>query len=133
MKKRSLVFVFAVLLAMLLAGCSPYVSSYKALMMVTSNVSDSAYMSFSSLDGSNVFTLKAKQDGAVLKYSGEVAGSGAATVYYDDDGTKKELFKLGAGEKVDDSLTLPQAGKVYVIVETDGICEDGKFTFDIEE
>ena len=133
MKKRTAVFVFAILTCMILAGCSPYVSSGTALMMVSSNVSDSAFMSFSSLKGTKVFTLKAKEDGAVLKYSGEVDGSGSATVYYDDDGTKKELFRLAAGEKAADSISLDGTGKVYVIVETDGKCEEGKFEFEIEE
>ncbi|MCR4642342.1 MAG: hypothetical protein K5697_09980 [Lachnospiraceae bacterium] len=133
MKKKTAVFVFAILTSMLLAGCSPYVSSYKALMLITTDYSDSASMSFSSFEGTNVFSMKAKEDGAVLAYTGEVEGSGSATVYYDDDGTKKELFKIAAGEKTVDSIPLAGAGKVYVIVETDGKCEDGAFFFDIKE
>lgn len=133
MKKRTAVFVFAILTCMLLAGCSTYVSSYKALMLVTTDHSDSASMSFSSFEGTNVFSMKAKEEGAVLAYTAEVEDSGSATVYYDDDGTKKELFKITAGEKTVDSIPLAGAGKVYVIVETDGECKEGSFFFNIKE
>ena len=132
MKKRFSLVLAAVLMSMILAGCSPYVSSYKTIAMVQSNVSDSAFMDYSTLEGTMVFTLKAKENGAKLKYSGSIQ-NGDVTVYYDDDGTKKELFSLKGGDYVRDSLDLAQTGKVYVIVETNGKSEDGDFHFDIEE
>ena len=131
MKKSVSVVLAAMLTAMLLAGCSSYVSSYSAVALITSNVSDSAYMDYWQLTGTMVFDLKAKENGSRLKYSGEV-GSGSVTVYYDDDGNKKELFTLKDNERVEDSLDLSGTGKIYVIVETDGKSENGEFRFEIQ-
>ncbi len=131
MKKSVSIILAAMLTAILLAGCSSYVSSYSAVALITSNVSDSAYMDYWQLTGTMVFDLKAKENDSRLKYSGEV-GSGSVTVYYDDDGNKKELFTLKDNERVDDSLKLSGTGKIYVIVETDGKSENGEFQFEIQ-
>ena len=132
MKKKSLLLVSAVMLALSLGACNGYISSYAATMMVTSEHSDRASLSFWTFDGKKAFTLKnsAKTTGAV-SYTAELK-SGSATVYYDDNGTKTEWFTIGAGDKLSGSAKLDNNGKIYIIVETDGKCENGSFDFKLD-
>ena len=111
-----------------LTGCGRYTSSYVASICVTT--SDS--VSFGSLKGTMVFTAKCDgEEGRKIKYSAKL-DTGSFTVYYDSDGTKKELFTINAGESVEASGGELVKGTVYIILETDGKCEDGKFSFEIE-
>ena len=92
------------------------------------DTSKEASVDFSSLKGSKVFKLKS--DG-VLNYSAKL-GSGNATVYYDYNGTKTELFSIKAGQEVGPASVKGIPGTVYVIVQTDGKCKDGRFSFDVK-
>ena len=116
------------LVALILTGCAKYPSHYNAVGFVHSNDSSSAFMDFHSFDGDISFKLKI---GERLKYSGKL-GSGSATVYYDSDGTKKELFKINAGDEVESSIETPGGGSLYIIVETDEKCEDGEMKCEVE-
>ena len=120
-----------ILAALLLCSCDKYQSHYNAVGFVHSNTSSSAYMSFSSFDGTISFKLKCGE-GERIQYSA-VLGEGSATVYYDCDGKKKLLFLIGAGEEVFDFVRPSETGSIYIIVETDGKCEEGKLKFDVEE
>ena len=122
--------VLIICLLVSLAGCSASRSHYKAVGFVHSNTPASAFMNFYEFEGVNVFTLKSKSAGKQLKYSAKLE-TGSITVYYDCDGTKTELFTVGAGGQIDSSLELPSTGKIYIIVETDGKCKNGDFRFDI--
>lgn len=111
-----------------LAACSKYNSHYSALMLITTNTSKSASIRFTSLNGTKVFKLKS--DG-VLNYSAKLTG-GSATVFYDYNGTKMELFSIGAGQEVGPTSVNVTPGTVYVIVQTNGKCEEGQFRFDVK-
>ena len=111
-----------------LAACSKYNSHYSALLLITSNTSKSASIRFTSLNGTKAFKLKS--DG-VLNYSAKLTG-GSATVYYDYNGTKMELFSIGPGQEVGPASVNVTPGTVYVIVETNGKCEEGEFSFDVK-
>ena len=111
-----------------LAACSKYNSHYSALLLITSNTSKSASIRFTSLNGTKAFKLKS--DG-VLNYSAKLTG-GSATVYYDYNGTKMELFSIGPGQEVGPASINVTPGTVYVIVETNGKCEEGEFSFDVK-
>ena len=134
MKKNYKMWIITVMLigTLCLTGCAKYISSWSATMYVHSNTSHSAYMNFGTLNGTEVQTLKCKEETGTLKYSAKLE-IGSATVYIDYDGEKKELFKIGAGEEIEDSFDGLKEGKVYIIVETDGKCEEGKCEFEIEE
>ena len=121
----------AICLLLCLSGCSDYRSHYRAVGFAHSNVSDSAFMSFYSFDGTNVFKLKSKNAGEKLKYSAKLE-TGAIKVYYDTDGNRRELFSVGAGDDISSSLDLDSTGRVYIIVETDGNCRNGDLRFEIE-
>ena len=129
--KKIVILLVSALLALSLAGCGKYVSSYKALGFVHSNKSDSAYMSFASFEGRMVFKLKSSGEGD-LKYSARLE-SGSAVVYYDFYGDKQELFSISGGEEADSRGGYVEAGTVYIIVETDGGCQNGEFRFSLDE
>lgn len=130
---RKPVVAVAVLLALVLvlcvSGCSRYNSHFRALLLITSDTSDSGYMKFSNFTGTKVFKFNCRK-GALgdLEYSGFLEG-GKATVYYDDGGEKTELFTLEGGQSEVNATAKVNPGTVYVIVETDGTCEEGKFSF----
>lgn len=129
MKKILPVFVLIVLCLACLVGCSKYTSSYSALMLITTNTSKAGSIRFSSFTGTKVFKL---QSSGQLNYSAELSG-GNATVYYDSNGTKTELFKISSGQSVGPASISVTPGTVYVIVETDGKCESGNFSFDVKQ
>lgn len=130
MKKITALILSAALLFPL-AGCGRYVSHYKAVGFVHSNGTDSAYMSFYSFDGRMVFKLKSKAD-AALRYSAKLE-TGDAVVYYDVDGTKRELCAMRSGDAVEPIAIPIESGTVYIIVETNGSCTNGDFRFDVAE
>ena len=131
LRRSACLILFAVLLALSLTGCGKYVSSYKALGFVHSNTQQAASMSFSSFEGRMVFKLKSKAL-EHLHYTARLA-TGSAAVYYDIDGTKKELFSVSAGNDVESSVGPIEKGELYIIVETDGKCEGGDLSFSLAE
>ena len=141
MKKKiiKLALLMLMILSILaLTACDKYVSSWSATGFVHSNTSDSAFMSFWKFKGTMVLKLKCKDSTKeILKYKGNLNNedeeeNGTINVYYDIDGTKKELFSLKNGENVEASLDKLNEGTVYIIVETDGRCENGALEFNIE-
>ena len=133
--KTKRIIVIGIISALILGcftGCSKYHSSWNASGFVHSNTSDNAFMSFWKFSGTMVHTLKCTDASKeTLKYSGNLE-TGSLTVYYDDDGTKKTLFILKEGEEIDSKVEKLHEGTVYIIVETDGDCENGRLEFDIE-
>ena len=113
-----------------LTGCGKYTSSYITTMCVTSNESDSAFMSFSSFKGTRVFKMST-DDGDSLSYSASL-GKGKAAVYYDNNGGKELLFEINGGDEISGSLEDLSEGKIYVIIESDGEMSEGRFDLDIK-
>ena len=128
MRKIVILLVTAVLF-MALTGCGKYMSRYNAVGFVHSNESDSAFMNFSSFDGCIVFKLKSSGEGD-LKYTAKLE-SGNATVYYDFYGTRQKLFSISSEEELDSHGGYVESGTVYIIVETDGACQNGDFRFSL--
>ena len=128
--KKVAILIVSLLLIGSLSGCGKYSSNYRAVAFVHSNESDSAFMSFSSFEGRMVFKLKSSAEGD-LKYTAKLE-SGKATVYYDFYGTKQELFTISGGEEIDTHGGYVENGTVYIIVETDGGCQNGDFRFSVE-
>lgn len=124
----SAVFVFSAF-----AGCTPYSSHYKALGFVHSNTAKNAFMSFVEFDGRMVFKLKAAKD-STIKYEAELE-TGSASVWIDAVGTKQLMFSPVSGDVFDNALELEleSARTVYIIVETDGKCLNGRFGFTVTE
>lgn len=129
MKKISAAML-CIVLAVSLTGCGGYSSSYKAVGLVRSASSVSAFMSFISFDGTMVFRLKCG-DESTLRYTADLE-SGSAAVYCDCGGGKTELFSLRGGDEADSRFGDIVSGTVYVIIETDGVCRSGNFDFSLE-
>ena len=115
--------------AMMMAGCSLYSSFYSAVGFVNSNDSHSAFMSFYRFKGRMSFEMRCGED-AKLIYSTSLE-SGDITVYYDAGSGKEVLVTVGSGDATDGVVPLPKAGKVYVIVESNGTSKNGSFRFEI--
>ena len=129
--KKHLIIISIIVLLFCLTGCVKYSSSYSAIASVRTNTSDTASYSFSSFKGRMVFKLKCKADSiGQLSYSGKL-DQGSLTVYIDHDDAKRELFSLNSGDSISSSLSGISKGTVYIIIETDGKCEDGSFRFDL--
>ena len=127
--KIACVFLIPVMLfCFVLTSCDRYISSYMAIMLVTTNTSKEAGISFSTFKGTKVFKVKCSEEGEKIDYSGHL-DKGELSVYYDDDGTKKMLFTIKEGEEVEDTSEELSKGTVYIIVETEGKCSDGKLKF----
>lgn len=121
------------MLLVCLTGCGRYSSHYSALMLVNSNTTQSSYMSFSSFNGTKTFKMNCKSDyGGLLEYSAKLE-TGSATVYFDHDGKKTELFTIRGGEEVRSTAVPVSPGPVYVIVETNEKCKEGKFDFKLKQ
>ncbi|EWM52463.1 hypothetical protein [Ruminococcus flavefaciens] len=134
MKRRSLLIISLIMILSVfcLAGCNVNTSGYMATGYVKSNTTGSAHMSFSSFKGSDSFSISSRSGSAKeLKYSGKLE-SGNITVYYETDGTKKELFSLKGGEEIDSSLSDLGKGTVKITLDTEEKCKGGKFDFKFE-
>ena len=131
MRRKANIILILMVLCLCLTGCSSYTEHGVGTVIIQNNVSDKATVSFSSLDGTRVYKLKVKDSNDVLKYTGTLA-KGSATVYYDNDGTKKELFSVSSGENIDSSFEALEKGTLYIIVETDGKAEGGDFSFTLD-
>ena len=133
--KKTILFILALITivsALVSTGCSTYTSKYQAVGFVHSNTDDSAYMTFYSFEGTMVFKLKADStlSGAALEYKTTLE-SGNVKIYYDFNGTKTELVSLKSGDEFSSHVDINK-GTVYVIVETDGKCQNGDFRFNID-
>ncbi|MBR4344415.1 MAG: hypothetical protein IKP88_17235 [Lachnospiraceae bacterium] len=133
--KKIRVTVICIILVLVMGcftGCSKYTSSWSASAFIHSNTPNNALMSFWKFSGTIVHTLVCKDSSKeVLNYSANLK-KGKITVYYDDDGTKKELFTIKEGEEITSEILKLHEGTVYVIVETDGECENGELEFNIK-
>lgn len=136
MKKSRLIRIIAfaaalMLCALCMSGCSKYSSSYRAVGFVHSNVGSSAFMNFYTFEGRMAFTLRQQANSSgMLKVNARLE-DGSATVYY-DDGEKRELFSIGAGEALDTTYGPFDSSTVYILVETTQSCQNGEFSFEIE-
>lgn len=119
------------LLTMALTGCSGYNEHYSATVLISSEGNNKAYQRFDKFNGTRVLDLNnSDKDKDTLYYTATLE-EGSVTVYVDYDGEKRELFTIEGGEEVEDSISGIDFHHVYVIIESDGTCEDGDFEFEI--
>ena len=126
-----LLLILVILVSFPLLRGGGHTSHYKALGFVHSNTSDSAYMSFYRLEGTMVFKVNgARSESGQIAYSARLE-SGSATVWWEQNGTKSELFSIGPGEEFRAEGGALGKGTAYILVETDGPCQNGEFRFDL--
>ena len=119
------------LLIMSLTGCSGYNEHYSATVLISSEGNNKAYQRFEKFNGTRVLDLRNSDHDKDTLYYTATLGEGSVTVYVDYDGEKRDLFTIEGGEEVEDSILGIDFHKVYVIIESDGTCEEGDFEFEI--
>ena len=133
MKKVCFVLVLMLTLA-LLCGCSGYVKSYSATILITSCQGGEASMEFDTFKGTYNFKLKAKNDSDhTLDLEASLA-EGEMNIYIGVDGEKDLLRTVKGGESYDETIILDDKydneKTIYVILESTGKCVDGDFEFE---
>ena len=132
---KKVCFVLAMILTLAtLCGCSGYVKSYSATILITSCLGDEASMEFDTFKGT--YNFKLKRDGSA-EYTLDIEASlaeGEMNVYIGVDGEKELIRTVNGGESYDETITLDNKydseKTIYVILESTGKCMDGKFEFE---
>ena len=133
MKKfASAIFATALLvLGFTLSACGiKYASNYSSSQMTTTSTSDKASVIFGSFSGTYVIKLRTSgDDKALITYSATLE-EGNIKVYYDFNDEKLDLFEIGNKGSVEGKTEAFTGNKtIYVIIESDGECSEGSFTF----
>lgn len=131
MKKKVIVTIMLALLVVALTACGKYTSSYKALMLVTTNDSDSASMSFSEFKGTKVFKVKSDDQDTVLKCHARLE-EGSLTIYCDYDGNKREMFTIEGKKEFDEYIDIAANAVIYIIIEAKDSAKEGSLDFSLE-
>ena len=133
MKKFASVIIAAVTLVLCftLSACgNKYVSHYSAMLMVKENTSNKASVSFDSFSGTLVMKLKNNSADEVFITYEATLGEGNINVYYDFNDEKLNLFDIETDGSVDGKTETFTGNKtIYIIIESDGKCSDGSFSF----
>ena len=132
---KKVCFVLAMILTLaILCGCSGYVKSYSATILITSCQGDEASMEFDTFNGT--YNFKLKRDGSAehtLDMEASLA-KGEMNVYIGISGEKELLRTVKGGESYDETITLDSKydteKAIYVILESTGKCMDGEFEFE---
>ena len=130
MKKGAVLFCLLLALVLTFSACSGYSSSYKAFLLVRSQEEASTEVSFSSLEGRLVQKIKCKEGQTLLTWSATL-GEGKMLVSFDNGEGKEELFTLEGGE-TEAFFVGAEPGTIYLILETDGACKEGKLKFALQ-
>ena len=133
MKKACFVLAMILTLATL-CGCSGYVKSYSATILITSCQGDEASMEFDTFKGT--YNFKLRRDGIAehtLDFEASLA-EGEMNVYIGVDGEKELLLIVKGGESYDETIILDDKydneKTIYVILESTDKCVDGDFEFE---
>ncbi len=130
-----IIAVVTLVLCFTLSACGKiYHSNYSSTAMVTTNNSDKASVSFDSFSGTYVMKLQNNgADEVYITYEATL-GEGNITVYYDYNGEKSDLFKIQSNGSVDSKTETFTGNKtIYVIIESDGKCNEGSFSFALKK
>ena len=133
--KKSIIAVVTLVLCFTLSACgNRYVSHYNAMLMVRENTPNKASVSFDSFSGTYVIQLKNKSaDEAFINYEATL-GEGNIKVYYDFNDEKLNLFEIEANGSADGKTEAFTGNKtIYIIIESDGECSEGSFSFVLEK
>ena len=137
MKKfaSAIIATVTLVLCFTLSACgNKYVSHYNATLMVRENTSNKASVSFDSFSGTYVIKLKNNgADEVFIDYEGTLR-EGNINVSYDYNDKKLNLFDIETDGSVDSKTETFTGNKtIYIIIESDGECSDGSFSFVLEK
>ncbi len=127
--------VITLVLCFALSACAnKYVSRYNATLMVRTNTSNNALVTFDTFSGTHVIKLKNNGADEVFITYEATLGEGNVKVYYDFNDEKLNLFEIESNGSVDSKTETFTGNKtIYIIIESDGECSDGKFSFVLEK
>ena len=137
MKKFTSVIIALAALALCftLSACgNKYVSHYKAMLMVGTNTANKASVSFATFSGMYVMQLKNKgADEVFITYEATLK-EGNIKAYYDFNDEKLNLFEIGTDGSIEGNTETFTSNKtIYIIIESDGECSRGSFSFVLEK
>ena len=117
-----------------LCACgNKYATRYSATAMVSTNTSNTASVSFDSFSGTYVMKFDNKGGEAYITYEAAL-GQGNIKVYYDFNDEKLDLFEIATDGHVEGKTEVFTGNKtVYVIIESDGECNEGSFSFALKK
>ncbi len=130
-----IVAVLALVLCFALSACvTKYSSHYSSTVMVSSNTSKEGSVSFDTFSGTYVMQFRNTGDEkAVITYNASLK-EGNIKVYYDFNDEKLDLFEIGTDGSVKGKTEAFTSNKtIYVIIESDGKCSEGSFSFALEK
>ncbi len=133
--KEVIVAVVILVLCFSLSACgNKYVSRYSATLMVRTNTSNKASVSFDTFSGIYVMQFKvAGADEVFITYEATL-GKGNIKVYYDFNDEKLNLFEIEPDGLIKGKTeTITGDKTIYIIIESDGKCNDGSFSFVLEK
>lgn len=132
--KKAIISIATLILCFTLSSCgNKYVSKYSATMMVRTNTSNKASVSFGSFSGTYVMKLQNRGADAFIAYEATL-DEGNIKVYYDINDEKLSLFEIEAnGSKTGKTDTFTGDKTIYIIIESDAKCEEGSFSFVLEK
>ena len=130
-----IVAVATLILCFALSACgNGYSSHYSSGVMTTTNSPSQASVSFDSFSGTYVMKLKNNgADEVFISYDASL-GDGNIKVYYDFNDEKLNLFEIGADGSIEGKTETFTGNKtIYIIIESDGKCNSGSFSFVLEK
>lgn len=137
MKKYAAVIIAlaTLVLCFALSACgNKYSSNYSASRMEETKTSTQASVSFDSFSGTYVMKLENKgADEVFITYKASLK-EGNIKVYYDFNDEKLNLFEIendGSFEGKTETFTGNKT--IYIIIESDGKCKEGSFSFALEK
>ena len=136
--KKIVSIVIAVTMLVLcftLSACeNKYASHYSAMMMVRTNTLHKASVSFDNFSG--IYVMKFKNVGderSFITYNATLE-EGNIRVYYDFNDEKLNLFEIGTDGSIEGKTETFTSNKtIYIIIESDGKCNVGSFSFALEK
>lgn len=137
MKKfaRLIISTVMLVLCITLSACgNKYVSHYSASTIVSKNNAQEASVSFGAFNGVYVIKLKNTGDNKAFITYNATLEKGNIKVYYDYNDEKLNLFEIEADGSINgktEEFTSNQT--IYIIIESDGNCNEGSFSFALEK
>ena len=132
---KKVCFVLALILTLtMFCGCSGYVNSYSATILITSCHGDEASMEFGSFKGTYHFKLRRDGDARHTLDLEACLDEGEMNIYIGVDSERELLRTVKGGESYDETIALDHKydneKTIYVILESTDKCIDGDFEFE---
>lgn len=130
-----IIVTVALVLCFALSACgNGYASNYSGTAIVTTRTPNKTSISFGSFSGTCAMQLKNNGgDEVFITYEASLE-EGNIKVYYDFNGEKLDLFEIGTDGSVKGKTEAITGNKtIYVIIESDGKCNEGSFSFALEK